>query len=312
MRTMTKILIIDDNAEDQLTYERYLLKEFSSNVKIFKKDKCEEAFLFLSDNAIDCILLDYHLPDMDGIEFLKRLRGSSMDHSPVIMLTGQGNEKIAVDALKSGATDYLVKGEFKSDILHKAILGAIEKNQLKAQIEEKEIEIEHIAYYDHLTDIPNRLYFEEALARALSFAKRNKKNIAVMFIDLDGFKDVNDTLGHNAGDALLKEVVKRYRMVLREEDLLARIGGDEFGILISHLETLNEMDCVAQKLIDSLKPSFLLSNESVSVGCSIGIAIYPMAGETAVELMKNSDISMYDVKKEGKNAYRFYNKANYS
>ena len=166
-----------------------------------------------------------------------------------------------------------------------------------------EMKIKHIAYHDHLTGLPNRLLLSEQLNHAIFLSNRMGKMLAIMFLDLDDFKMINDTLGHGKGDQLLVEVSKRLANSLRKCDTVDRIGGDEFIILLENIEDLNNINMVAEKIIKSFTEPYILNNQDYFVTTSIGIAIYPMDGENAEELIKNADIAMYNAKGKGKNKY---------
>ena len=162
------------------------------------------------------------------------------------------------------------------------------------------------AYHDNLTRLPNRTLLKDRLVLAMSHAKRNNNKLSVMFLDLDRFKNINDTLGHMIGDKLLKAVAERLKTCLREGDTLARIGGDEFTVLLPEIHGEHDSELIAQKIIDTLKTPFNLVEQEIFVSTSIGIAHYPDDGETIESLLQHADIAMYAVKNKGKDAYQFY------
>lgn len=165
------------------------------------------------------------------------------------------------------------------------------------------------ASYDALTDLPNRLLATDRLEHALAQARRHGRNVVLMFIDLDNFKHVNDTLGHAAGDDLLLGVVGRWRAVLREEDTLARFGGDEFLLILSDYNREGFPEAVARKLLDALHTPFHLHEQELVVSASIGLALFPDDGRTAAELLRDADAAMYSAKAAGRNTYRFFTPA---
>ena len=166
--------------------------------------------------------------------------------------------------------------------------------------------ISYQAYHDILTDLPNRILFQDRLGLAMIQAKRNETELAVMFVDLDRFKLVNDTLGHICGDDLLQQVARRLKEKLRRGDTLARLGGDEFTIFLSDLQGREDAQIVADKFLQSLQLPFLLDGNEVHMSASIGIAVYPADGESIADLLRHADVAMYQVKSEGKNGYSFY------
>jgi diguanylate cyclase (GGDEF)-like protein/PAS domain S-box-containing protein len=166
--------------------------------------------------------------------------------------------------------------------------------------------ISYHAYHDILTDLPNRMLFKDRLGLAIMQAKRKETELAVMFIDLDRFKLVNDTLGHIRGDELLQQVATRLKAALRQGDTLARLGGDEFTIFLPELLTRDDAHVVARKALECLQQSFTLAGSEVHISASIGIAVYPADGETIDDLLCHADMAMYQVKAQGKNSYSFY------
>ena len=174
--------------------------------------------------------------------------------------------------------------------------------------ERKQIEqqLNHMATHDVLTGLPNRMLFMDRLQVALAQSKRKKHRLAVMMLDLDHFKDINDTLGHMVGDKLLKEVSYRLKGILRQNDTIARLGGDEFVVLLSDLEKTEYAAGVAKVILKALQKPFLLSDNEITSSASIGIAVYPDDCEDMDSLLKKSDMAMYSVKTHGRNGYKFF------
>ena len=169
-----------------------------------------------------------------------------------------------------------------------------------------ELRLMQLANFDTLTGLPNRVLFHDRLARALVKAHRSKKQVALLFLDLDRFKTINDSLGHYAGDELLKSVAERLRHSAREEDTVARLGGDEFTIIIEDINHSEDASIVARKVLEVMGQPFNLDSHEVFVTTSVGIAIYPVDGDNSDDLLKNADTAMYRAKEEGRNGYRFY------
>lgn len=169
-----------------------------------------------------------------------------------------------------------------------------------------EEQIRHLAHYDTLTALPNRTLFSDRLRHELASAKRDNTRIALMFIDLDKFKPINDELGHHVGDLLLKEAAKRMQECVRESDTVARIGGDEFVVLLPEIETEHDAIRVAEKIRHALNQPFLLLGKSLSISSSIGIAIFPDHGEEETQLVKSADVAMYQAKEAGRNRVKLY------
>ncbi|GBG12614.1 uncharacterized protein NMK_0145 [Novimethylophilus kurashikiensis] len=164
----------------------------------------------------------------------------------------------------------------------------------------------HLAHYDALTELPNRTLINDRLQQAIVKAKRDKNRMAVMFVDLDQFKPVNDNLGHDIGDLLLKQVARRLQSCMRESDTVARIGGDEFVVLLPEIDREADAEVVAAKIRNALQLPFEAAGHYLSISCSTGIAVYPDHGLDEKLLLINADIAMYRAKKAGKNNYQFY------
>ncbi len=167
--------------------------------------------------------------------------------------------------------------------------------------------IKHQAHHDTLTDLPNRQLFMNFLSLELAQARRNEKKLALMFLDLNGFKQVNDTLGHNYGDRLLQGVAQRLKASIRESDTVARLGGDEFTVLMPDLIQTDDVGVVLKKILGVFETPFVLDDVTVDTTSSIGICMFPDDGESCEELMKKADVAMYDAKGSGGNSYQFYN-----
>lgn len=175
-----------------------------------------------------------------------------------------------------------------------------------AAIKESQQKLHYIAHHDPLTGLPNRLLFESRLEHAIHQAKRQNSYLAVLFLDLDRFKNINDSLGHAVGDALLKQVATRLTEVLREQDTAARLGGDEFTIMIEDLQDPNHAGVIAEKILHQFAESFRVKGHNLNITPSIGISLYPSDGTTVGHLTKNADAAMYQAKESGRNNFRFY------
>ncbi len=181
---------------------------------------------------------------------------------------------------------------------------AIKKKTKKIQ-KQKEV-LHEQAYHDALTGLPNRALFQERLKYAAKHAKRYKTNMALFFIDLDHFKEINDSLGHNIGDKLLIEVTKRFKSHMRDDDTLSRLGGDEFTVIMENLEKIHNASILAEKLQEVLSDAIHIDGHTIYVTCSIGISAYPQDSQDIESLLKYADVAMYKAKEEGRNNIQFY------
>ena len=186
------------------------------------------------------------------------------------------------------------------------VVGITGTNHEVTELIKKEKKIHQLAYYDALSGLPNRIQFAEKVTEAIKEAKINESRLAILYIDLDDFKKVNDTMGHEAGDMLLKSLSKRLQGVLRDTDILSRMGGDEFSILVKNLENEEYIGVTADKIIKALEEPFIIRDMPHYLGTSVGIVLFPSHGDSYEELMKNADTAMYCAKSEGKNQYKIF------
>jgi diguanylate cyclase (GGDEF)-like protein len=181
-----------------------------------------------------------------------------------------------------------------------------ERKQAEDALRDMAVKLEYQAKHDHLTDLPNRLYFEEALQTALSQANESKRLVGLLYIDLDRFKRINDTLGHDTGDALLQQVARRLENQIRSSDTLARMGGDEFAMILGSLETPQDAAHIARRLITALEEAIIVENHELFVTASIGISLYPRDGDTSEELLRKADTALYRSKDKGRHTFQIY------
>jgi len=295
-----RVLLVEDNPGDVR-----LLRECFSELAdvlflVHDAGSIASAVDLVSEKHFDVILLDLSLPDSTGLETLRGMHAQAPD-IPIIVLTGMADDTLALTAMRHGAQDYLLKGQFDINLLSRAIRYTIERKRAEA-------EIKKLAYYDTLTGLPNRVLFGDRLKQAIAMAERDKKGLALLYLDLDQFKYVNDTLGHAYGDRLLKISADRIQGCLRSSDTVARIGGDEFVIILSLLSGGDDVPKVADKILETLRKPVQFENHTIYTSASIGIALHPENGATVDELLKNADIAMYQAKEKGRNNFQFYSK----
>jgi len=180
-------------------------------------------------------------------------------------------------------------------------------NTMLEILQDDKDQLERMAYYDTLTSLPNRRLFMEKLARALAHSRMKEKLFGVIFIDLDNFKWVNDNLGHDMGDLLLKVIAKRTQSAVRDIDTVARLGGDEFTVILFELNDVREGETICQRILDALKPEVQLRDHTHNAGASLGLAVNHGANEDVDSIIKKADLAVYDAKNAGKNCYRTYN-----
>jgi len=254
------------------------------------------------DHHYDLILLDLRMPGMDGFQVMESLKEIEADgYLPVLAVTAQPAHKLR--ALESGAKDFVSKPFDLAEVLMRV------HNMLEVRLLHKAAcnygkLLEELALNDPLTGLANRRLLADRMTMALVHAHRNSSAMAVVYLDLDGFKQINDTLGHGAGDELLKMVAGRLLATVRQEDTVARLGGDEFILALWHVSGSDYAATVAARAIEAVAHPYEIEGNSVRITVSAGVSIYPDHGEDADSLMKSADLALYEAKEAGRNAYR--------
>ena len=294
----SEILLVEDNPGDARWVELMLLEMDKGNFSVSRAENLEKARAMLVNGKYDVALLDMSLPDGEGLTILQQIK--SIDPGlPIVVMTGKRDDEFALCTVQQGAQDYLVKGDIDGWQLSRVLSYSIERKRL-------EDEMCHLAHHDQLTGLANRTLFHDRLVQTISRAERRHEVFAVLYLDLDHFKSINDALGHNVGDALLVCVAERINQVVRDSDTVARLGGDEFAIILDDIKNGHTASIVAQKIISSMSEMLKVSEHTLYVNTSIGISIYPHCGETAELLVKNADSAMYRAKRNGRSQYSFY------
>jgi diguanylate cyclase (GGDEF)-like protein len=291
--TSTILLIEDDPAAVRLT-AAYLGLEY----ELVHAGRLSEAISLLLERRFACVLLDLQLPDARGIEALAQVRTAAMD-VPVLVLTGSEDERLALEVVREGAQDVLVKGRVDERGLRRAVALAIERKRVETRLA-------HQALHDDLTGLPNRALFLDRLGQALSRLGRHSTSVAVLFLDLDRFKAVNDALGHAAGDELLRSVASRLASVLRAGDTAARLSGDEFAVLCEDVAGERHAVGVAERVAEALRAPFTLGDDEVYMRSSVGIALAVEGTEEPDGLLREADAAMYRAKERGGGVYEVY------
>jgi len=293
---MIRLLVIDDDELDRETVVR-ACKNSQQNFSIEIATNGKEGLHMLSSHDIDCLVLDYLLPDMNGLEFLDKMSNNlNIEFPAIVMLTGQGSEKIAVQAMKKGVLDYIPKNETSEAMIIQAIINSLDKAALQKELQEAYTKIEKLAMYDPLTELGNRNLFNSQVKHFIATSKRNKRQFYLLLMDLNNFKVINDTLGHLAGDTVLKTIGRRLKDISRASDMFFRFGGDEFSGLIETSNSINGIDNFIKRIQQAVEQPIKIDNEIRQVGISIGIALFPDDGKDVNTLLKIADEAMYSIK----------------
>ena len=222
------------------------------------------------------------------------------------MLTAHGNEDITAESTTRSAFDYISKKNLNVELLEKSIRGAIDKITSTKQLKEQEAKIEQITYHDPLTGLPNKLLFEYTLTKTLDIVKNQKTLLAVLLLEIDRIKNINTALGYEAGDILFKQIVTQLQTVLQNKEALARFSGDQFVILATKINKKEDAGLIAEKILHAFEKPFLVGSKKIHVDISIGIATYPVSGDTALDLMRRADSAIQQAKHAGRNNFQFY------
>ncbi len=294
------VLIIDDDEVDYLIASKQLEVAFPEETLSIDWIRNSHNIDYISlFSPYDICLIDQILGAHHGLEIIQNMhRAGCM--VPMILLTGVDDEKVDRQSAECGATDYLIKDEISPILLNRSIRFAIAQKK-------HEKRLISLAYKDGLTGIANRKRFDEYMEMSLSSTSRTLAPLGLILIDLDDFKQINDTYGHLTGDMLLKQVAERLTLAIRSTDLVARLGGDEFSIAMTELNDHTDMDLVLKKIREAFIPAFQLGDVKLVVTASIGAAL-KQSGEyiTSEELFRRSDLSLYSAKFRGKNLTQVY------
>ncbi|MGK2952618.1 MAG: diguanylate cyclase domain-containing protein [Thiobacillus sp.] len=294
------ILIVDDQ-EANVQLLEHMLHDVGYRCITSTMDPHAVCALHL-DNRYDLIMLDLQMPGMDGFQVMEGLKEIETDgYLPVLVITAQPDHKLR--ALNAGAKDFISK-PFDLMEAKTRIHNMLEVRLLYKQLEQYNRALESLALHDALTGLPNRRLLFDRLALAIAHARRHEITMAVMVLDLDGFKQVNDTLGHDAGDTLLRMVADRMVAAVRQQDTVARLGGDEFVIVLWELSQADDVAKLASKVIQAVSQPYRIQGRDVNITASIGVGIYPTHGDAVGTLMKSADLALYDTKRAGKNGFR--------
>lgn len=291
------VLIVEDDIDDFYLVRQILSRDRIRKYDIAHCDSLQQSIDFLERTKVDVVLLDLGLGETSGLKTLQLMIKEIQLATPIVVLTGSSDEEVGDRAIKAGADDYLPKAEVTTSLLSRAIRYAIERHFLLRQFQQR-------ATTDALTLLPNRSALMERIENLIHDASRNDSKFAVAMLDLDGFKGINDDLGHLAGDEVLKAIAKRMQLKLRCSDMAARLGGDEFVILLTNYHSEKELLEVVKKKQAVIGRPIEFEHEGAcrteTVGISVGVAQW-QEGMTSMQLIAMADAAMYESKHGGKN-----------
>jgi diguanylate cyclase (GGDEF)-like protein len=304
-----RLLLVEDDEDDYVLTSALLADARRTSFELEWIPSFDDALAALARSTHDVCLIDYRLGEHDGLELLHHARAAGVT-APMILLTGQGDGDIDLAAMRAGAADYLVKGAIDASLLERSIRYALEQSRTMRALERAVERLTHDAFHDALTQLPNRALFMDRLARAIESHRRHPESLfAVLFLDLDRFKLVNDSLGHLLGDELLVAVGRRLSTLVRASDTVARLGGDEFAMLVDGID--HEADAVrtAQRIQNELARPFAIDAHEIFTTVSIGIALSTSGYGNPQDVLRDADIAMYRAKARGKARHEVFDTA---
>ena len=297
--SMARILLLGSNLAEYRRFEAMLSSIQQSSFHLLWCEQLENGKAEIVSGNYDAVLLDcQHQPDTALLLLQETLEQGCL--LPIIALTAEVDNTASQQALQYGAADYLSLDNLDDYVFQRCIGYAIDKSQVEKKINQLNL-------YDPLTGIPNRMLFRQTMERAIELAKTQQISLALLLINLDGFKKVNESYGSEAGDRLVATMAQRLTRCVRKSDGIARVGGDEFTLVLEDCHGNDDVALVAKKVIDVLSAPFTVAGQGLIVSCSIGIAIYPEAGESVDDLLKRANMAMLEAKTQRGSQYNFYN-----
>jgi diguanylate cyclase len=291
-----KILLLEDDPGDALLIGRQLSNwDGGEPCAVQVVSMVSEAIETLHDESIEVVLADLSLPDAVGLDVVRRL-GTAAPATAIVVLAGTEDDDLGLRAIQLGAQDYLVKGSVDGPTLRRAVRHALERKRASQFLT-------NLAHRDPLTGLANRLTFRDRLAHAMAVARRTSSKVAVIYVDLDRFKPVNDTYGHETGDRLLQEVASRLQAAVRGSDTVARLGGDEFAVIVENVHDEGQLAQVLDRIRAGISRPFVIDACAIETSASLGVATFPGAGATGDDLIRAADRAMYRAKRNGGERY---------
>jgi len=295
-----RILIVDDDEDDFILLESMLYEALGKISEVVWAKSYNQALELIEHSDFDFYFLDNRLGAELGLGLIQEIKQKFNTAPPIFMLSGIDDHKTDIAAMEQGADDYLIKSQLSAPLLERTIRYSLRDKSL-------EYRLGKLAHFDGLTGLYNRSIFNELLKTCLDQSMRLKQKFALVTLDLDKFKFINDNYGHPAGDQLLTKTAARLKNCLRGSDIVARLGGDEFSLILRDVKHDNNFLKLVENIINVFDAPFQVDSKPISVTTSMGIAIYPNDSHTAEGLVSYSDMAMYQAKSAGRNTYSFYN-----
>jgi diguanylate cyclase (GGDEF)-like protein len=306
MRRRLDVLLVDDDFADRKIIRR-TIAENAYDVNVVEATSVTEGLEKLKLQSFDVILLDYKMPNGNGIEMVRILRArADLGSVAIVMMSASESDELAVACLEAGAQDFILKSELQKLNLQRAIVHAQKRFELEHKLHQNYLDVKHIAEKDPLTGLSNRHHFNQLMSLLIQDDGTTHVDVALILLDLDNFKFVNDSLGHDAGDRLLIEFSTRIKNLLRRHEGFARLGGDEFAIILTGIKTPEQVAQVARRIHQSLLGPIQINENQLSCNASVGAAMFPLHANNKDQLVKYADVAMYAAKRAGKGQVRVY------
>ena len=294
-----RVLLVSNNTNDSVLIGHLLAQIKGTNYVLRTAVSLKQGIQLIGRNACDVVLLNYFWDKFKiGGRFVKKAK-SVNSTLPLVVFSSETERLVEKQIITLGASDYLTLSELNARMLDRALRFALQRKTIEQRLE-------HLASYDFLTQLPNRMLFQDRLRQFIKMAERERHQFALMLVDLNNFKQVNDNYGHEVGDVLLKAFADRLKRATRRNDTVARVGGDEFSMLFAKVLNKDLTEQLVFKILQETREPVEINNIRHQMDCSIGIAIYPAAGTDVETLQRHADIAMYHAKLEEGSSYCFY------
>jgi diguanylate cyclase (GGDEF)-like protein len=301
-RLTPRVLLVEHDEDDYAVTSEFLADIYGDNLRLSWAKTWKDGLAELRSNSHDVALIGYRLGVRTGLELIVKAASLRNCDAAMILMTGQDDSEIDLQAMEAGAMDYLVKGSLSKDQLARSIRYSIKQKRVQSRLS-------RLAEYDSLTSLANRALFDRLLADAVAQCQRTDKPFALLLVDIDEFKAVNDAYGHAVGDRVLIQSARRLTRCVRETDFVARLSGDEFAVVATNMESDAGATAIARKIIREMSAPIRTGDDEVTVACSIGIDTMTSGQHDQEQLLKNADLALHQAKKAGRLSFRFYDDA---
>ena len=274
--------------------------------EVLRASTCKQVIDLFSQENPDFVILDRVTVNLDGFECTKKIRELERDgRAPILLLSDSWSDDLISQGIDAGGDNFLTKP--LSNALLAAKINTIQRmTDLRKKLVDATHTLSQLSSIDALTGVYNRFQFDTLIKEKIDYSLRYNTQLALLFINIDNFKSINDYLGHQKGDRLLQEFAATLRMCIRADDLIARLGGDEFAIILLDIKRQEEVALLSKRIFEHLNRAFLLGEERIQITCSMGVAFYPSMGKTPEDLIQRADMAMYHAKELGKNNVQYY------